>query len=112
MSESLEVWLDADFLPDRLQVGRLAHDRGSLRFSYEPAWLKHPLSFALDPDLSLSEGAFHPRPEQGNFGIFDDSAPDRWGQMLMRRREALAAKDAGRPARARASRSGSDRETQ
>ena len=41
--------------------------------------------------LSLGEGAFHPRPEQGNFAIFDDSAPDRWGQMLMRRREALAA---------------------
>ena len=99
MSESLEVWLDADFLPERLQVGRLAHDRGAVRFSYEPAWLKHPLSFALDPDLSLGEGAFHPRPEQGNFRIFDDSAPDRWGQMLMRRREALAAKDEGRAVR-------------
>lgn len=49
MNESLEVWLDADFLPERLLVGRLAHDRGALRFSYEAAWLKHPLSFALDP---------------------------------------------------------------
>ena len=29
----------------------------------------------------------------------DDSAPDRWGQMLMRRREALAAIDEGRPPR-------------
>jgi serine/threonine-protein kinase HipA len=99
MSESLEVWLDVDFLPERLLVGRLAHDRGAVRFSYAPAWLKHPLSFALDPDLTLGEGAFHPRPEQGNFRIFDDSAPDRWGQMLMRRREALAAKDEGRPMR-------------
>jgi serine/threonine-protein kinase HipA len=50
MSESLEVWLDADFLPERIQVGMLAHDRGTVRFTYEPAWLKHPLSFALDPD--------------------------------------------------------------
>ena len=99
MRESLQVWLDADFLPERLQVGTLAHDRGAIRFSYEPAWLKHPLSFALDPDLSLGEGAFHPRPEQGNFGIFDDSTPDRWGQMLMRRREALLAKDEGRAMR-------------
>jgi serine/threonine-protein kinase HipA len=99
MSESLEVWLDADFLPERLQVGSLAHDRGAVRFSYEPAWLQHPLSFALDPDLSLGEGAFYPRPEQGNFRIFDDSAPDRWGQMLMRRREALVAKDEGRGVR-------------
>lgn len=90
MSESLEVWLDADFLSERKQVGTLTHDRGAIRFSYEPAWLKHPLRFALDPDLTLSEGAFYPRPEQGNFRIFDDSAPDRWGQMLMKRREAKA----------------------
>jgi hypothetical protein len=27
MSDSLEVWLDADFLPERIQVGTLAHDR-------------------------------------------------------------------------------------
>lgn len=99
MSESLEVWLDTDFVGERLRVGTLAHDRGTVRFSYEPTWLKHPLSFALDPDLSLGEGAYYPKPEQGNFRIFDDSAPDRWGQMLMKRREALAAKDEGRTPR-------------
>lgn len=33
----------------------------------------------------------------GNFGIFLDSSPDRWGQMLMKRRELLEAKDARRP---------------
>ncbi|HEY1889406.1 MAG TPA: HipA domain-containing protein [Steroidobacteraceae bacterium] len=99
MSESLEVWLDADFVGERLRVGTLAHDRGTVRFSYEPTWLQHPLAFGLDPDLSLGEGAYYPKPEQGNFRIFDDSAPDRWGQMLMKRREALAAKDEGRAPR-------------
>ena len=99
MSESLEIWLDADFLAERVSVGTLAHDRGAVRFAYDPDWLKHPLSFALDPDLSLGEGPFHPQAEQGNFRVFDDSAPDRWGQMLMRRREALTAKDEGRAAR-------------
>lgn len=99
MSASLEVWLDADFVGERLRVGTLAHDRGTVRFSYEPGWLKHPLSFALDPELSLGEGPYYPKPEQGNFRIFDDSAPDRWGQMLMKRREALAAKDEGRTPR-------------
>jgi serine/threonine-protein kinase HipA len=93
MSESLEVWLDADFVPERRRVGTLSHDRGTARFHYDPSWLQHELSFALDPDLSLGEGAYYPNPEQGNFRIFDDSAPDRWGQMLMKRREALAAKD-------------------
>ena len=99
MSDALEVWLDADLIDERCRVGTLAHDRGTVRFAYDPAWLQHPLSFALDPDLSLGEGVYYPKPEQGNFRIFDDSAPDRWGQMLMKRREALSAKDEGRAAR-------------
>ena len=73
MSEALEVWLDAAFINDRLRVGTLAHNRGAVRFSYDPAWLKHPLSFAVDPDLSLGEGACHPTPELGNFRVFDRS---------------------------------------
>lgn len=98
MTDVLEVWIDADFLETRVRVGTLAHDRGTLRFTYESAWLQHPASFALDPDLSLGEGSHYPAPEQGNFRVFDDSAPDRWGQMLMKRREALSAKDDGRTA--------------
>ena len=47
----------------------------------------------------LGEGAYHPTAEQGHFRIFDDSAPDRWGQMLMRRRETLAAVDGRRSPR-------------
>jgi len=96
VNNSLEVWVDADFMGEQLRVGTLVHDRGAVRFSYDPSWLQHPSSFALDPDLSLGEEAFHPTPELGNFRVFDDSAPDRWGQMLMKRREGLAAKDEGR----------------
>jgi serine/threonine-protein kinase HipA len=99
LSNTLQVWLDADFLTEKLHVGSLSHDRGTIRFAYESAWLRHPLSFAIDPDLSLGEGVFHPQPDRGNFRVFDDSAPDRWGQMLMKRREALSAKDEGRAPR-------------
>src|ERR1700730_18521094 len=99
VSDSLQVWLDADFLTDKLQIGTLTHDRSAIRFAYDSTWLQHPLSFAIDPDLSLGEGAFHPKPDQGNFRVFDDSAPDRWGQMLMKRREALNAKDERRAPR-------------
>lgn len=88
----LEVWLDCDLRPPCL-VGLLAHDRGQLRFHYERSWLQDPLAFALDPDLSLDDAPFFPRPELGNFGIFLDSTPDRWGQTLMKRREALQAVD-------------------
>jgi serine/threonine-protein kinase HipA len=96
VSDSLQVWLHADFLPDKLQIGTLTHDRGAIRFAYDPSWLRHPLCFAIDPDLSLGDGVFHPKPDLGNFRVFDDSAPDRWGQMLMKRREALSANDQGR----------------
>jgi serine/threonine-protein kinase HipA len=99
VSESVEVWLDADFVSEKIRVGTLSHDRGAVRFAYEESWLKHSLSFALDPELTLDAGAFHPKAEQGNFRVFDDSAPDRWGQMLMRRREALFAKDERRSPR-------------
>lgn len=94
-NDTLEVWLDCDLAPACL-VGTLSHDRGQVRFHYERAWLKDARAFALDPDLSLDEHPFFPKPELGNFGIFLDSSPDRWGQMLMKRREALQAKDEGR----------------
>jgi serine/threonine-protein kinase HipA len=98
VTDEVEVWLDADFL-ERVRVGTLSHNRGTLRFTYEPAWLQNPQAFALDPDLSLGEGTYFPNAEAGNFRVFDDSAPDRWGQTLMKRREALAAKDEGRKPR-------------
>jgi len=98
VTDEVEVWLDADFL-ERTRVGTLSHDRGTLRFAYDPEWLKEPQAFALDPDLSLGEGSYLPNAEAGNFRVFDDSAPDRWGQTLMKRREALGAKDEGRKPR-------------
>ena len=52
MTDDVEVWLDADFL-ERMRVGTLSHDRGTLRFAYDPVWLKNPQAFALDPDLRL-----------------------------------------------------------
>ena len=95
---ALEAWLDCD-LGSPCLVGTLAHDRGQIRFHYERAWLRDARAFALDPDLSLDEAPFFPKPELGNFGVFLDSSPDRWGQTLMKRREALQAKDEKRTPR-------------
>ena len=97
-AKGLEVWLDCDLGP-ACQVGTLAHDRGQVRFHYDRNWLKNARAFALDPDLSLDEHPFFPKPELGNFGVFLDSSPDRWGQTLMKRREALHAKDERRTPR-------------
>lgn len=99
MNESLEVWLDCDLCPMQ-RLGTLAHDRGQVRFHYDKAWLmQQDIAFAIDPQLNLDAGPFFPKPEAGNFGVFLDSSPDRWGQTLMRRREALQARDEMRAAR-------------
>lgn len=94
-NDTLEVWLDSDLGP-ACRVGTLAHDRGQICFHYDRNWLNDPRAFALDPDLSLDDAPFFPRPELGNFGICLDSSPDRWGQTLMKRRETLQAKDEDR----------------
>jgi len=68
-------------------------------FEYDHAWLKSDYACNLDPNLSLFAGPQYPNPEHSNFGIFLDSAPDRWGRVLMRRREALIAKQEQREAK-------------
>ena len=97
MSQTMEIWLDANIVPQPVNIGLLSHARGVLRFQYTPQWLAHPLRFCVDPELTLDAGNFYPDAALGNFRVFDDSAPDRWGQTLMKRREALAAKAEGRP---------------
>lgn len=96
--EALEVWLDDLLVGPLVHMGRL-HRSGpdSVRFEYAPDWLKHPVTFPLDPELALSDGNFFPK--DSNFGIFLDSCPDRWGQVLMKRRELVEAKQQGRARR-------------
>ena len=90
--EQIWVWLDDPAYGPLQQIGTLSRgDRGSVRFAYEPAWLKHAHAFPLDPELDLTAGEFFPG--DSNFGVFMDSCPDRWGQTLMKRREAVAAKE-------------------
>ena len=73
--------------------------RESATFEYSQEWLKHPEKFALEPALSLTDGQFHTIPDQALFGAIGDSAPDRWGRVLMRRREIARAKETSTTAR-------------
>ncbi len=68
-------------------------------FEYYPAWLHKPEAFSFDPDLALVGGTQYPVPGRPNFGIFLDSSPDRWGRVLMQRRENIRARHEGRRAR-------------
>lgn len=69
-------------------------------FAYHEAWLTRPTAFTFDPDLALATGPQYPGPDRTNFGIFLDSSPDRWGRVLMQKRENLQARQEGRRARA------------
>ncbi|MFO1468086.1 MAG: type II toxin-antitoxin system HipA family toxin [Steroidobacteraceae bacterium] len=95
MTRAVEVWIDADIAP-LARVGTLHEDRGQIRFHYDRSWLARSEAIAIDPVLTLDDAPYFPNPETGNFGIFLDSAPDRWGQTLMQRREALEAREANR----------------
>ena len=85
-------------------VGRLraVSARGGERagFEYEPEWLARPDRFALEPALQLASGMSYPPNDRALFGAFSDSAPDRWGRVLMQRAERRAATREGRPPRA------------
>lgn len=68
-------------------------------FSFEcaKAWIsrQHPILF-LDRHLGFYKGKQYLPDEKNNYGIFLDSSPDRWGRLLMRRREAWQAKEEGK----------------
>lgn len=59
-------------------------------FSYAPDWLNSSFAQPIDPELQLFEGRQFSN--ESNFRVFLDSCPDRWGRLLMKRREAALAK--------------------
>ncbi len=66
-------------------------------FRYADSWLNLKSSFAIDPLLPLSTpGPFN---KKGLPGAIADSAPDRWGRVLMARGEGLRATQEGRTPR-------------
>ncbi len=94
---SQEIFVSIALGTENYLVGRLwCHNRKgreSASFEYDKGWFKHPECFALEPALALTSGAFHTLPVQSLFGAMGDSAPDRWGRVLMRRAENQRAKD-------------------
>ena len=65
-------------------------------FEYDETWMiTSRFAYVLDPDLSLYKGRQYPI-DKNTFGIFADSAPDRWGRLLMQRREKFIADKEGR----------------
>jgi serine/threonine-protein kinase HipA len=102
--ETVQVYLDIERFEQPAPMGVL-HCQGSgagevFSFGYDRGWLERPEAFAFDPDLVLATGHQYPAPNRTNFGIFMDSSPDRWGRVLMQRRENARARMEKRKPRA------------
>ena len=63
----------------------------SYSFEYDSDWLRNTnMAVSLDPDLSPFPGRQYPS-GKNIFGLFADASPDRWGRMLMNKRERIYA---------------------
>lgn len=103
---TLEVWLCDDTLGPDTRIGTLtrtaARGTDAIRFEYDAQWLRSerpPRAFGLEPALPPFAGPHYASAPGQLPGIFQDLAPDRWGRVLMERREAIEAREAARPVR-------------
>lgn len=99
---SVYVYADWDGLNGSVLMGilyaELLRGKEIFSFEYDNDWLQSDHAQLLDPDLQLYSGMQYLNNEtKSNFGIFLDSSPDRWGRVLMRRREAAMARQEKRP---------------
>ena len=98
-AEHREIRVEAHWigLPGPEVVGTLTASpvRGKevFAFEYAPGWVRGGRP-SIDPALPLGLG---PQYATGDtFGVCQDSSPDRWGRVLLRRREAWRARQEGR----------------
>lgn len=99
MNEKKEILVYAHYaeFKDPFLMGTLsatpAKGKEVFSFEYTKEWLQSESTYMLDPDLQLYSGRYFPKEEKPNFGAFLDSCPDRWGRVLMDRREAALARN-------------------
>lgn len=92
----LYAYLDCTAFDEAQLVGVLRKERipGKEAYSFEfsPQWLKNHGELFIDPDLMPYSGLQYVPNEKPIFGLFQDSLPDRWGHLLLERREKLISK--------------------
>lgn len=100
-NKTILCYLD-DLFHGQICLGKLyvQNERGreTCSFEWSDECLKKNQSLpVLDPRLTAG---MYGRQYAGNrfFGMFSDSCPDRWGRLLMTRRESIRAKEEGRRA--------------
>lgn len=101
MNRTLYIFFDDVCTSQPTLIGTLESQllRGKEVFSFAFAeeWLRSTRCRMLDPELQLYAGRQYLADGKSNFGVFLDSTPDRWGRVLMERRETLKAEEEKRP---------------
>lgn len=98
-----EIFVYADWVwlhePTKMGTLRSEQSKGEeiFSFTYDNSWLKSGYAQELDPDLKLFGGPQYLNDNKFNFGLFLDSSPDRWGRMLMERRETINSRKTKQP---------------
>ncbi len=99
-NRKIYVYYDGEQVESPVLMGILSATRlrgkGIFSFEYDASWLSDRRFSSFDPDLQMFSGRQYVPQDKENFGIFLDSAPDRWGRVLLERREAERARDEGR----------------
>lgn len=100
---TLFIYADFDWLDKPLLVGELGYEslRGSdsYSFKYDNDWLRQYGSLFLSADINNYPGQQYTQPDRDIFGCFSDALPDRWGRLLLNRREQILATEDKRPIR-------------
>ena len=100
---TLFIYADFDWLDEPLLVGELGYEslRGSDSYSFKFAneWLRQYGNLFLSADINNYPGLQYTQPGRDIFGCFSDALPDRWGRMLLNRREQIQATEEKRPVR-------------
>jgi serine/threonine-protein kinase HipA len=95
MNDEIFVFADWEEFKEPTLVGTLrsavTKNKEHFSFSYDENWLQRPNAQEIDPELQLFSGEQH-NTDANNFRVFLDSCPDRWGRLLMKRREAIVAR--------------------
>ena len=100
---TLFIYADFDWLDKPLLVGELGYEslRGtdSYSFKYDNEWLHQYGGLFLSADINNYPGQQYTQPGRDIFGCFSDALPDRWGRLILNRREQILAAEERRPVR-------------
>lgn len=101
--KTLYVYADFDWLDEPMLVGELGYEslRGSdsYAFKFDNDWLRQYGGLFLSADINNFPGQQYTQPGRDIFGCFSDALPDRWGRLLLNRREQILAAEERRPIR-------------